>query len=58
MERPECCIGCPAMLRHDCRLQAICTRVGTDGSCDLIIEDGTVKDTEKQSERQWKAGEF
>ena len=27
MNRPECCIGCPAMLRHDCRLQAICTRV-------------------------------
>lgn len=42
-------------------LQAICTRVGTDGGCDLIIEDGIVaekrtKDEEKAA--QWQKGVF
>lgn len=35
-------------------LQAIATRVSTGGECEIIIEDGAVKDSEKQ----WKAGEF
>ena len=26
---PDCCIGCPAQLRHHCGLQEICARVKT-----------------------------
>ena len=49
-------------LEHE-RIQAICTRVGTDGVCQIIIEDGTVvsdnmpKQTIPQSDSwltQWK----
>ena len=44
-------------------LQAICTRVGTDGSCQIIIEDGTVVESPNQEQPApspiaWKPGEF
>ena len=43
-------------------LQAICTRVGTDGACQIIIEDGTVvEETNKQpapAAAGWTKGVF
>ena len=43
-------------------LQAICTRVGTDGACQIIIEDGTiVEETDKQpapAAAGWTKGVF
>lgn len=37
-------------------LQAICTRVATDDSCTLIIEEGCV--VEPETKKAWKEGEF
>lgn len=37
-------------------LQAICTRVATDDSCTLVIEDGCIKNDVTQN--GWKEGEF
>ena len=43
-------------------LQAICTRVGTDGACQIIIEDGTVveenKDQPAPAAAGWTKGVF
>ncbi len=37
-------------------LQAICTRVATDDSCTLIIEEGSI--VEPECKKTWKEGEF
>lgn len=37
-------------------LQAICTRVATDDSCTLIIEEGSI--VEPETKKAWKEGEF
>lgn len=41
-------------------LQVIATRVGTDDSCSIIIEDGYVKDSTPQpvENKKWEAGKF
>ena len=39
-------------------LQAICTRVATDGTCQIIIEDGTVVRTEDAPKASWTKGVF
>ena len=41
-------------------LQVIATRVGTDDSCSIIIEDGYIKDSTPQSveNKKWEAGKF
>ena len=41
-------------------LQVIATRVGTDDSCSIIIEDGYIKDSTPQpaEAKKWEAGKF
>ena len=38
-------------------LQAICTRVATDDTCSIIIEEGTIVENESKK-TSWKEGEF
>lgn len=46
-------------LTHE-SLQVIATRVGTDDSCSIIIEDGYIKDSNPQpvEAKKWEAGKF
>ncbi len=39
-------------------LQAICTRVSTGNECEIIIEDGEIKEQEETTRQSWTKGAF